>query len=65
VNTVITDTGVSEKAVQTLEQYGVKVITVEPDPAPPNTGAPYFNPQYDLQSAALMHMEQEHMETSH
>jgi DeoR family ulaG and ulaABCDEF operon transcriptional repressor len=65
VNTVITDTGVSDKAVQTLEQYGVKVITVEPDAVAPNTGAPYFNPQYDLQSAALMQMEQEHMETSH
>lgn len=31
VSTVITDTGVSDGAVQLLEQYGVKVITVEPE----------------------------------
>jgi DeoR family ulaG and ulaABCDEF operon transcriptional repressor len=41
------------------------VITVEPDPAAPKTGAPYFNPQHDLQSAALVQLEQEHVETSH
>lgn len=34
VSTVITDTGVSDGAVQLLEQYGVRVITVEPE-APP------------------------------
>jgi hypothetical protein len=31
VSSVITDTGISDKAVQLLEQYGVKVVTVEPD----------------------------------
>ena len=60
VNTVITDTGVSDKAVQTLEQYGVKVITVEPDAVAPTASASYLNPQYDLQSAALLHMETSH-----
>ncbi|HEX8787031.1 MAG TPA: DeoR/GlpR family DNA-binding transcription regulator [Telluria sp.] len=60
VHTVITDTGVSDKAVQTLEQYGVKVITVEPDEAAQDAGAAQFNPQYDLQSAALLQMETSH-----
>jgi DeoR family ulaG and ulaABCDEF operon transcriptional repressor len=54
VNIVITDTGVSDKAVQTLEQYGVKVVTVEPDEVAPDTGAPYLNPEYDLHSVALL-----------
>jgi DeoR family ulaG and ulaABCDEF operon transcriptional repressor len=57
VSTVITDTGASDKAVQTLEQYGVKVVTVEPDDVAPDVGAPFFNPQYDLQSAALFHLD--------
>ncbi|KQZ44604.1 DeoR/GlpR transcriptional regulator [Massilia phosphatilytica] len=57
VSTVITDTGASDKAVQTLEQYGVKVVTVEPDEVAPNVGAPFFNPQFDLQSAALFHLD--------
>jgi DeoR family ulaG and ulaABCDEF operon transcriptional repressor len=57
VSTVITDTGASDKAVQLLEQYGVNVLTVEPDPVAPNLCAPFFNPQYDLQPAALFHLE--------
>jgi DeoR family ulaG and ulaABCDEF operon transcriptional repressor len=57
VSTVITDTDASDKAVQTLEQYGVKVVTVEPDDVAPNVGAPYFNPQFDLQPAALLHLD--------
>jgi DeoR family ulaG and ulaABCDEF operon transcriptional repressor len=57
VATVITDTGASDKAVQTLEQYGVNVVTVEPDEVAPNVGAPFFNPQYDLQSAALFQLD--------
>ena len=57
VSTVITDTGASDKAVQTLEQYGVNVVTVEPDEVAPNLGAPFFNPQYDLQSAALFQLD--------
>ncbi|MDM4765247.1 DeoR/GlpR family DNA-binding transcription regulator [Pelomonas sp. SE-A7] len=32
VSTVITDTHASDSAVQLLEQYGVKVVTVEPEP---------------------------------
>lgn len=31
VSTVITDTGASDSAVQLLEHYGVRVITVEPE----------------------------------
>jgi DeoR family ulaG and ulaABCDEF operon transcriptional repressor len=39
VSCLITDTGVSEKAVQTLEYYGVKVVTVEADAALPDLPA--------------------------
>ena len=35
VSTVITDTGASDSAVQLLEHYGVRVITVEPEAADP------------------------------
>ena len=54
VSTVITDTDASDKAVQLLEQYGVKVVTVEPDGESLALRASRFNPQYDMQSAALM-----------
>lgn len=54
VSTVITDTDASDKAVQLLEQYGVKVVTVEPDGEPAGLDAPRYRSQYDLQSAALM-----------
>lgn len=54
VSTVITDTDASDKAVQLLEQYGVKVVTVEPDGEALALRASRFNPQYDMQSAALM-----------
>lgn len=60
VSTVITDTDASDKAVQLLEQYGVKVVTVEPDNLPPDVGSSYFNPQYDLQSAAMFTTETSH-----
>jgi DeoR family transcriptional regulator, ulaG and ulaABCDEF operon transcriptional repressor len=49
VSCVITDTGASDKAVQLLEQYGVKVIAVEPDAVTPNVLAPHFTSQFDLQ----------------
>jgi DeoR family ulaG and ulaABCDEF operon transcriptional repressor len=60
VSTVITDTDASDKAVQLLEQYGVKVVTVEPDHIAPDVSSSYFNPQYDLQSAALFQTETSH-----
>ncbi|WP_020654737.1 DeoR/GlpR family DNA-binding transcription regulator [Massilia niastensis] len=62
VSCVITDTGVSDKAVQLLEGYGIKVVIVEPDAAAPNleTG---LDARYDLQAAA--HFEaHEQMETT-
>ena len=34
-HTVITDTGASDSAVQLLEHYGVRVITVEPEAVDP------------------------------
>lgn len=54
VSTVITDTDASDKAVQLLEQYGVKVVTVEPDGEMPALRTTRYSPQYDFQSAALM-----------
>ena len=60
VSCVVTDTGASDKAVQLLEQYGVKVVTVEPDDIAPDLCSPYFNPQFDLQSAALFPTETSH-----
>lgn len=60
VHTVITDTDVADRSVQTLEQYGVKVIIVEPDKVAPDMDAPYFNPQHDVQSAAPFQMEAAH-----
>ena len=60
VSCVITDTGASDKAVQLLEQYGITVVTVEPDDIAPDLCAPYFNPQFDLQSAAMFQTETSH-----
>ena len=40
VNTVITDTDASDAAVQWLEQSGIKVITVKPEPLPRNSDDP-------------------------
>jgi DeoR family ulaG and ulaABCDEF operon transcriptional repressor len=61
VTHVITDTNASDSAVQLLEQYGVNVVTVEPDPVAPDLGSSHFNnPAYDLQSAALFQMETSH-----
>jgi DeoR family ulaG and ulaABCDEF operon transcriptional repressor len=47
VSCVITDTGASDRAVQTLEQYGVRVVTVEADAAAPDLQAAYFNHRRD------------------
>lgn len=44
VSTVITDTGVADGAVQLLEQYGVKVITVEPERLFSHEMEPTLNP---------------------
>lgn len=54
VSCVITDTHASDKAVQLLEQYGVKVVTVEAAEDAPSQNTQRYSPQYDLQSAALM-----------
>lgn len=40
VSCVITDTGASDAAVQMLEQSGVKVLTVAPEPMPESTLLP-------------------------
>lgn len=47
VNTVITDTGVSDASVQWLEQAGVRVVTVEPETAPPWQDLVAANPHGD------------------
>lgn len=60
VSRVITDTNASDAAVQLLEQYGVKVTTVPPDEIPPDTRASFYNPAYDLQSAAMLQAEIAH-----
>jgi DeoR family ulaG and ulaABCDEF operon transcriptional repressor len=62
VKHVITDTNASDSAVQLLEQYGVNVVTVPPDPVAPEACAPRFNHNqgYDLQSAAMFQMETSH-----
>jgi DeoR family ulaG and ulaABCDEF operon transcriptional repressor len=62
VKHVITDTNASDSAVQLLEQYGVNVVTVEPDPVAPEPCVSQFNHKqaYDLQSAALYQMETSH-----
>lgn len=68
VSTVITDTNASDGAVQLLEQYGVNVITVAPDPAAPNLCAPYLNPGYDLNSGSSYELQSNALyqtETSH
>jgi DeoR family ulaG and ulaABCDEF operon transcriptional repressor len=57
VSTVITDTNASDSAVQLLEQYGVTVVTVAPDPVAPNLCAPNFNNAYDLQSNAAFDLQ--------
>ncbi len=60
VSRVITDTNASDAAVQLLEQYGVKVTTVPPDEVAPDTRASFYNPAYDLQSAAMLQAEMAH-----
>ena len=62
VSTVITDTDVPDKAVQMLEQSGIKVITVQPDP-PDAYGSGHdgdalsLDSQYDLNSPNMYYME--------
>jgi DeoR family ulaG and ulaABCDEF operon transcriptional repressor len=68
VSCVITDNGISENAVQTLEQYGVKVIIVEPDPVAPDVDGPYFHPEFNLQSNNLSQFDEQtdaQAETTH
>lgn len=43
VDTVITDTHVSDAAVQWLEQSGIKVVTVAPEPLPQQSDDPLVN----------------------
>jgi DeoR family ulaG and ulaABCDEF operon transcriptional repressor len=43
VHTVITDTHVSDAAVQWLEQSGIQVVTVEPEPLPRHSDDPLVN----------------------
>jgi DeoR family ulaG and ulaABCDEF operon transcriptional repressor len=58
---VITDTGASDKAVQLLEQYGVKVVTVEPEALPTAERHRRFRPAVrPMQSAALYQTEASH-----
>ncbi|MFS2024961.1 DeoR/GlpR family DNA-binding transcription regulator [Massilia sp. CT11-137] len=62
VSSVITDTDVSDKAVQMLEQSGVKVITVQPDQTDSyesqhDGDAMSLEGQYDLNSPNMYYME--------
>jgi DeoR family ulaG and ulaABCDEF operon transcriptional repressor len=59
VSTVITDTGASDGAVQLLEQYGVKVVTVEPDARPllPDLGLLPAAEELDAANDALVRQE--------
>jgi DeoR family ulaG and ulaABCDEF operon transcriptional repressor len=43
VDTVITDTHVSDAAVQWLEQAGIKVLAVAPEPLPRQSEDPLVN----------------------
>lgn len=53
VSQVITDTGVSDGAVQTLEHYGIKVVTLPPEEFAPEVQAPFHTAAYDLQPAIM------------
>jgi DeoR family ulaG and ulaABCDEF operon transcriptional repressor len=53
VSCVITDTGASDKAVQTLEHYGVKVITVRADVAGTDHQVAGAGPRHDRQPSAM------------
>ena len=55
VSTVITDTDVSDKAVQMLEQGGIKVITVQPDQA--DAYGSGHGGQYDPTTPNMYYME--------
>lgn len=50
VSTLITDTNASDKAMQMLEQHGIKVITVAPEEPAPDTDSTLLDRQYDLNS---------------
>lgn len=62
VSTVITDTDVSDKAIQMLEQHGINVIAVRPD-QPDAYGSEHdsdalsFDGQYGLNTPNMFHME--------
>ncbi|MBY0239803.1 MAG: DeoR/GlpR family DNA-binding transcription regulator [Burkholderiaceae bacterium] len=60
VSTVITDTYASDSAVQLLEQSGIKVLTVEPEPLPPQAPPSPFPHIYDLASPAMFQTETAH-----
>lgn len=60
VSTVITDTYASDSAVQLLEQSGIKVVTVEPEPLPPQAPPSPFPHIYDLASPAMFQTETAH-----
>jgi DeoR family ulaG and ulaABCDEF operon transcriptional repressor len=53
VSCVITDTGVSDSAVQLLEQAGIKVVTVEPEAMPAQREEREFGHGYTARSPAL------------
>ncbi|TFW29285.1 DeoR/GlpR family DNA-binding transcription regulator [Duganella callida] len=53
VSCVITDTHASESAVQLLEQHGVKVVTVEPEPVPAMISPASFSSAFDYQLTDL------------
>jgi DeoR family ulaG and ulaABCDEF operon transcriptional repressor len=57
VSCVITDTGAPDKAVQMLEQYGVKVVAVQPDQAAPDDEGQSLNQQYERASTDFFHRE--------
>jgi DeoR family ulaG and ulaABCDEF operon transcriptional repressor len=60
VSCVITDTHASDAAVQLLEQSGVKVVTVAPEPVPTQVGSLQFSHGFDLSASSLFHPEAAH-----
>ncbi|GGY67692.1 DeoR/GlpR family DNA-binding transcription regulator [Pseudoduganella sp. SL102] len=60
VSCVITDTNASDAAVQLLEQSGVKVVTVQPEPVPTQVASLQFSHGYDFPASSLFHPEAAH-----
>ncbi|WP_338771258.1 DeoR/GlpR family DNA-binding transcription regulator [Massilia sp. METH4] len=60
VSCVITDTYASDSAVQLLEQSGVKVVTVAPEPVPSQVASMQFSHGFDLSANSLFHPEAAH-----